>query len=68
MIRKCSRLRIVKQLDSLDFKAIPALNRVLVLELARGEYITRRENVILLGPSGLGKMHIALALRLGGCQ
>ncbi len=61
-------MRIVKQLDSLDFKAIPALSKMLVLELARGEYITRRENVILLVPSGVGKTHIALALRLAACQ
>ena len=42
---------VVKQLESFDFKAIPALNKMLVLDLARGEYIARRENVILLGPS-----------------
>ena len=43
---------VVKQLESFDFKAIPSLNKMLVLDLARGDYIDRRENVILLGPSG----------------
>ena len=57
---------VVKQLESFDFKAIPALNKMLVLDLARGEYIARRENVILLGPSGVGKTHVALAL--AACQ
>ena len=38
---------------SFDFKAIPALNKMQVLELARCEWIDRRENVIALGPSGL---------------
>ena len=33
-----------KSLDSFDFAAIPALNKTLVLELARSEYVTRREN------------------------
>jgi DNA replication protein DnaC len=44
------------------------LNKMLVLELARGEYVERRENVIALGPSGTGKTHIALGLGLAACQ
>ena len=47
----------VKSLDSFDFKAIPSLNKMMVLELARGEYVERRENVIALGNSGTGKTH-----------
>jgi len=39
-----------------------------VLELARSEYVTRRENVIALGNSGTGKTHIALGLGLAACQ
>ena len=58
----------VKSLDSFDFKAIPALNKMQVLELARCEWIDRRENVIALGPSGTGKTHIALGLGLAACQ
>ena len=53
---------------SFDFKAIPALNKMQVLELARCEWIDRRENVIALGPSGTGKTHIALGLGLAACQ
>ena len=65
---KQARFPAVKQLESFDFKAIPGLNKMLVLDLARSEYVTRRENVILLGPSGVGKTHIALALGLAACQ
>ena len=41
---------------------------MLVLDLARGEYIDRHENVIALGNSGTGKTHIALGLGLAACQ
>src|SRR4051812_18571720 len=58
----------VKSLDSFDFLAMPSLNKALVLELARGAYIERRENVIALGNSGTGKTHIALGLGLAACQ
>jgi DNA replication protein DnaC len=58
----------VKSLDSFDFPAIPSLNKALVLELARGEYGERRENVIALGNSGTGKTHVALGLGLAACQ
>ena len=53
---------------SFDFKAIPALNKMQVLELARCEWIDRRENVIAPGPSGTGKTHVALGLGLAVCQ
>jgi DNA replication protein DnaC len=57
-----------KSLDTFDFLAIPSLNKALVLELARCEYVLRRENVIALGNSGTGKTHTALALGLAACQ
>jgi DNA replication protein DnaC len=63
-----ARFPVVKSLDSFDFLAIPSLNKTLVLELARSEFLTRKENVLLLGNSGTGKTHIALALGLAACQ
>ena len=65
---KQARFPAVKSLDTFDFKAIPGLNKMLVLELARCEFVLRRENVIALGNSGTGKTHIALALGLAACQ
>ena len=44
------------------------MNKVMVMELARSEYIDRQENIIALGPSGTGKTHIALGLGLAACQ
>src|SRR6185503_6109647 len=63
-----ARFPAVKSLDSFDFAAIPSLNKLLVLELARCEYVERRENVIALGNSGTGKTHVALGLGLAACQ
>jgi len=63
-----ARFPVVKSLDSFDFLAIPSLNKTLVLELARCEFLSRKENLLLLGNSGTGKSHIALALGLAACQ
>ena len=63
-----ARFPAVKSFDSFDFKAIASLNKMLVLELARCEYVERRENIIALGNSGTGKTHIALGLGLAACQ
>ncbi len=63
-----ARFPVVKSLDTFEFMAIPSLNKVLVLELARCEFLLRRENVLLLGNSGTGKTHLALALGLAACQ
>ena len=47
-----AKFPVTKSLDSFDFLAIPSLNKAMVLELARGEFLLRRENVLLLGNSG----------------
>jgi DNA replication protein DnaC len=65
---KAARFEVVKTLDTFDFLAIPSLNKQLVLDLARCDYIDRRENVLALGNSGTGKTHVALALGLAACQ
>ena len=57
---RAARFPAVKSLDTFDFTAIPSVNKALVMELARCEYIQRRENVIAVGNSGTGKTHIAL--------
>ena len=44
------------------------MNKHLVMQLARCEYIHRRENVIAMGNSGTGKTHVALGLGLAACQ
>ena len=65
---KAAKFPATKTLESFDFDAIPSLNKKLVLDLARAEFIDRRENLIALGPSGVGKSHIAIAIGLAACQ
>lgn len=58
----------MKSLDEFDFTAQPSLNRPLVIELSRCEYIDRRESVILVGGPGTGKTHVASGLAVAACQ
>ncbi len=65
---KAARFPSTKSLDAFEYLAIPSVNKQLVLELARCEYVDRNENVIAVGNSGTGKTHIALGLGLAACQ
>ncbi len=58
----------MRTLDQFDFSAIPTVNKAAVLELAKGDYLARRENVVLIGNMGTGKTHTAIALGLLACQ
>lgn len=51
-----------KTLDAFDFAAADGIDGAVVLELARGGWLERGENVILAGPVGTGKTHLAIAL------
>jgi DNA replication protein DnaC len=65
---RAARFPQVKSLDEFDFTAQPSLNRVLIVELSRCEFIDRRETVILLGGPGTGKTHVAIGLAAAACQ
>jgi DNA replication protein DnaC len=56
-----------KTLETFDFKSQPSLNKLLISELMRGEYLDKRENILLVGNSGTGKTHIATALGIAAC-
>lgn len=57
-----ARFPWVKTLDQFDFTFQPSLDRKVVRELAGLSFVERAENVILLGPPGVGKTHLAIAL------
>ena len=64
---KAARFPTTKTLESFDFTARPSVNKRLVAELARCEYIDQRENVLLVGNPGTGKSHLATALAAEAC-
>jgi len=57
-----------KSLDDFDFGFQPSVSEKQLRELASGAYLERRENVLLLGPPGVGKTHLAVALGLEACR
>jgi DNA replication protein DnaC len=65
---KAARFPTLKTLEDFDFAAQPTLNKVLVAELMRGEFVERRESVILIGNPGTGKTHLAIALAAEACR
>jgi DNA replication protein DnaC len=64
---KAARFPNIKTLESFDFAVQPSINKPLVLALMRGEYIDKRENILLVGSTGTGKTHVATALGVEAC-
>jgi DNA replication protein DnaC len=64
---KAARFPTLKTLDTFDFAARPSVNKVLISELARCEYVDKRENVIMVGNPDTGKSHLATALAAQAC-
>jgi DNA replication protein DnaC len=64
---KAAKFPTLKGLDSFDFATAPSVNKPMILELMRCEYVDRREHVLLIGGSGTGKTHLATALVAEAC-
>ena len=64
---KAAKFPSHKTLETFDFKARPSVNKPLVLRLVQGDYLDNRENILMVGPSGTGKSHLALALGIAAC-
>jgi DNA replication protein DnaC len=65
---KLSGIPAMKTLDSFDFAFQPSLEKTRVAELASLGFLENKENVLLLGPPGVGKTHLAIALAVKACQ
>jgi DNA replication protein DnaC len=59
---------VLKDFDTFDFAACPALSKQKVLELSRGEWIEQHFNCCLIGNAGTGKTHLSTALGLSICR
>lgn len=57
-----ARFPFVKSLDQFDFAAPPSINEAQVRNLATARFVAHGENVLLLGPPGVGKTHLAISL------
>ena len=62
-----ARFPFQKSLESFDFKFQPSIEPKVIRELAAGRFIADADNVLLLGPPGVGKTHLAVGLGLRAC-
>jgi DNA replication protein DnaC len=65
---KLSGLPFTKTIDEFDFSFQPNLDRQKVMSLFDLDFVGRKENVIFLGPPGVGKTHLAVALSVKACR
>ncbi len=65
---KLARFPVQKTIDTFDFSFQPGLDKEAVLRLFNLSFVTEKENIIFIGPSGVGKTHLAIALGIAVCQ
>jgi DNA replication protein DnaC len=56
-----------KRLEDFDFSLVPCVSKVRLLELAQGAFLAAHDNVLFIGPSGIGKTHVLMGLGRALC-
>ncbi len=69
----CSRIKqahfpVIKTIDAFDFKCPEKINKQQILKLLEMDFVENHENVIIVGPPGVGKTHIAMAIGHKACS
>ena len=65
---RAAKFPAIKELSDFDFSALPSLNPQRILDLSWGNYIHKKQSIILVGNPGLGKTHISISLALAACR
>ncbi len=63
-----AKFPVLKEVSSFDFSVVGGISKQRVVELSQGDYLAKKESIILVGNPGLGKTHIATGLALAACK
>lgn len=63
-----AKFPLIKTLDKFEFSFNASVPKQKILKLVEGDFVNQKENVILMGPPGVGKTHLALAMAYAACQ
>lgn len=65
---KKARFPFVKTIEGFDFSFQPSISKKQIMELSELAFVERKENLVFLGPPGVGKTHLAIALGILACR
>ena len=63
-----AKLPTPKELSDFDFKSVPSVNKQKMLELSRCTFVGDHTNIVMVGPPGVGKTHLAISLLMNACR
>ena len=65
---KQANFPMIKELGGFDFKSVPQINKKQIIDLSMCGFVDKRSNVVLTGPPGVGKSHLAIAIGREACR